>query len=185
MRFFALLLCCLAVAASSVPLQQARAEPQTDAEFIVDKFMTEESVNAMFNSMEPLLRTSMTGSLSRGPAQRLTARAREAVITEFVTQFRERFASKLKDKVVSVYLETYTQDELAGLKAFLETPAGQSYSSKQHLVIQRSSAMGRTIGAHIGVDIALDIGTRLKEEGSAFSSNEEDLAILRGIFPSP
>ena len=103
MRFPGLLFCCLVMVATSVAIQSAHAEPQADAEFIVEKFMTDESVDAMFTSMEPLLRTSMKGSLSSGAAQRLTARAREAVIEDFVRQFRTRFGAKLKEKVVGVY----------------------------------------------------------------------------------
>ena len=77
-----------------------------------------------------------------------------------------------------------TPDELAGLRAFLETPVGQSFGAKQANLIRRGSQVGTKVGRDMGIMAARTIGQRLTTEGQNLITNRSDLEILRRSFPN-
>lgn len=67
-------------------------------------------------------------------------------VTEFQAKMlgamREEMSwEKLKPHYVRIYTETFTQEEIDGLIAFYESPAGQSYVAKMPAVAQKSAAL--------------------------------------------
>jgi hypothetical protein len=69
----------------------------------------------------------------------------------FLNEFRARFLGAMVDEYVQIYMSELTPDELAGLRAFVETPAGQGYAAKQANLVRRGSQVGARVGRDIGV----------------------------------
>jgi hypothetical protein len=45
---------------------------------------------------------------------------------------------KMKDDFITIYVETYTEDEIRDISAFYKTPAGQKFIEKMPLLMQKS-----------------------------------------------
>jgi hypothetical protein len=88
------------------------------------------------------------------------------------------------DEYVQIYMSELTPDELAGLRAFVETPAGQGYAAKQANLVRRGSQVGARVGRDIGALAAKVIAKRLATEGPNLIANPADLETLRRVFPN-
>ncbi len=51
----------------------------------------------------------------------------------------------LKDAYITLYAETFTQEELEGIIAFYKSPAGQAYTKKQPQLMQRSMELSQKL----------------------------------------
>jgi uncharacterized protein DUF2059 len=87
------------------------------------------------------------------------------------------------NEYVQIYMAELSPDELAGLRAFLETPAGQSFGAKQANLIRRGSQVGSRVGRDIGILAAKMIAQRLATDGQNLIANPTDLETLRRAFP--
>jgi hypothetical protein len=87
------------------------------------------------------------------------------------------------DEYVQIYMAELSPDELAALRAFLETPAGLSYGAKQASLIRRGSQVGNRVGRDIGTQAAKVIAQRLATDGANLIANPADLEVLRRTFP--
>ena len=94
------------------------------------------------------------------------------------------FFDSMKGEYVSVYMAEFTADELVGMRAFFDTPAGRAFADKQPQVMQRSAQAGRKVGAVLGREVGRKVGTRLETEGDTLVKNAQELEILRRMFPS-
>jgi len=155
-----------------------KADARGDANRIVQILINQSIFNAMVDAMEPLTRQALAQTLSQGENARLSPASRDVITTMFLDAFRERFLGAMLYEYVQIYMAELTPDELAGLRAFLETP-GQSFGAKQANLIRRGS-----VGRDMGIMAARTIGQRLTTEGQKLISNRSDLEILRRSFPN-
>src|SRR4029453_10403395 len=91
--------------------------------------------------------------------------SRDVITTMFLNEFRSRFLPAMLSEYVQIYMAELTPDELAALRAFLETPAGQSFGAKQASLIRRGSQVGTRVGRDIGIMAAKLIGQRPATDG--------------------
>ena len=156
-----------------------------DAQYIAN-LMTQQSVqDEMFRAMSPLIRQSMSGLLSRGPAANLKNASREAIVSQFIADFKIEFGQRMTELNRKTYLEIFSAAELSAFRQFLETPEGQSFAAKQAQFIRQNSQAGRVAGQQVGPIVAQRIGQRLATDGTAFISDANDLALLKKMFPAP
>jgi hypothetical protein len=101
----------------------------------------------------------------------------------FLNEFRARFLGAMVDEYVQIYMAELSPSELAGLRAFLETPAGQGFGAKQANLVRRGSQVGSRVGRDIGVLAAKVIAQRLATDGPNLIANPTDLETLRRVFP--
>jgi hypothetical protein len=182
MRIFWLAVCfALAVLAGSPP---ADADTRDDARRIVQILVNQNVVNAMIDALEPLTRQALQQNLSQGEAAQVTPASRDLITTMFLNEFRARFLGAMVDEYVQIYMAELTPDELAGLRAFLETPAGQGFGAKQANLVRRGSQVGSRVGRDIGILAAKVIAQRLATDGPNLIANPTDLATLRRVFPN-
>jgi uncharacterized protein len=103
----------------------------------VEKLLDTMSVNVdqvMRRSME----TSMQGQ-QLSPEQR---RVIDATAAKFVQVMREEMTwDNLRPLYVQIYQESFTQDEIDGLIAFYESPAGVAFVEKMPVVMQKSMSI--------------------------------------------
>ena len=162
----------------------ANADARGDAQRIVQVLINQSVVNAMIDAIEPLTRQALQQNLSKGDNAQLSPSSRDVVTTMFLNEFRSRFLGAMVNEYVQIYMAELSPDELAGLRAFLETPAGQSYGAKQANLIRRGSQVGTRVGRDIGMMAAKMIGQRLATEGQNLIANPADLETLRRTFPN-
>lgn len=108
----------------------------------------EKLVTAMPQQIETVMKANMDQALS---GQVMPAEARE-----FAESFRKKMMAgvmeelswpKMKDLYLEIYGETFTQEEIDGLIAFYESPAGKAFVVKMPLVMQKSmTAMQQRMG---------------------------------------
>lgn len=110
----------------------AEADTRDDARRVVQILINQSVVNAMIDAIEPLTRQALQQNLSKGENAQLTPGSRDFITTMFLNEFRNRFLPAMLDEYVQIYMAELSPDELAALRAFLETPAGQSYGAKQN-----------------------------------------------------
>jgi hypothetical protein len=72
----------------------------------------------------------------------------------------ERELANFGDVIASIYAQHFTEEELRAIAAFMRTPAGQSFVSKQNVLAQASM----TAGQRFGQEIFARIGPRLEQE---------------------
>ncbi len=156
-----------------------------DAQYIAN-LMTQQSVqDEMFRAMSPLIRQSMSGLLSRGPAANLKNASRESIVAQFIADFKIEFGKRMTELNRKTYSKIFSAAELAAFRRFLETPEGQSFAAKQAQFIRQNSQAGRVAGQQVGPIVAQRIGQRLATDGTAFISDANDLALLKQMFPAP
>jgi hypothetical protein len=161
----------------------ATADTRDDAQRVVQILINQSVVNAMIDAIEPLTRQALAQTLSKGENAQLTPGSRDVITTMFLNEFRNRFLGAMLNEYVQIYMAELSPDELAGLRAFLETPVGQSYGAKQTNLIRRGSQVGGRVGRDIGSLAARVIAQRLATDGQNLIANLADLETLRRTFP--
>lgn len=115
----------------------------------VDKLMeltsTEVTIGAMYNFVQQFMRQE----LQRGIAGKTTTpeqrRQLEAVPDKFLNELKEQVNwAKIKPVFNQIYRDVFTQEEVDGLIAFYQTPAGKAYLTKMPQVIQKSTTLGQS-----------------------------------------
>jgi hypothetical protein len=96
----------------------------------------------MLGQMDGMMRNSMN--------QALQGQASNPEAKEFAEHFQKKMMDniktelsweKLKDLYVQVYAETFTQEEIDGLLAFYQSPAGKAFVSKMPLAMQKTMTL--------------------------------------------
>ena len=105
----------------------AAADTRDDARRVVQILINQDVVNAMIDAIEPLTRQALQQNLSKGDNAQVSPGSRDVITTLFLNEVRSRFLAAMVNEYVQIYMAELSPDELAGLRAFLETPAGQSY----------------------------------------------------------
>jgi hypothetical protein len=133
-----ILLCLLSAHAPAAP---ASAES-------VDRLLKVARVEAMLDSMyatlEQIVRGSMQQAIAGRPVTPEQQRAIDAMPAKLMTVVRQEFTwDVLRPQYARLYGETFSQEEIDGLVAFYESPAGQAFVSKMPIVLQKSVALSQ------------------------------------------
>jgi hypothetical protein len=76
--------------------------------------------------------------------------------------FSETSVAQLVDRMVPVYVEELSPEDIRALVAFYRSPAGQRFAQKLPVLQKRGFEIGQQWGAEIGMRVALGLG---QEEG--------------------
>ena len=71
--------------------------------------------------------------------------------------------NKMKDDYITLYAETYTEDEMKGIIAFYKSPAGQAFTKKQPELMKRSMELNQKLMIQIMPKILSMMTQELKE----------------------
>jgi hypothetical protein len=138
--------------------QCVNAQPDATRRALAEELLNEmhmketlEKSFAMMKKMMPQMMKSQMASLeSNTPPGENKPDVKE--IKEKANQFAEKMFDQMaqemtwdnmKDDYITLYAETFTEEELRGLVAFYKTPVGQAFVKKQPEVITRSMALGQ------------------------------------------
>lgn len=134
----------LAVFVLAVVSTLAQAEPasQASVERLFAVTRAEKTVEVMYAQLGQLLDSMqaqmLQGQQLTGEQQASMARLRQRIMAEIR---QEMSWDKLKGISVQVYTESFSEEEIQGLIAFYEGPAGQAFLDKMPLVMQKSMAL--------------------------------------------
>ena len=102
----------------------------------------EQLLDTMLANVDQVMRRSMETSTQ---GQQLSPEQRQAVdgaAAKFVQVMREEMTwDKLRPLYVQIYQESFTQEEIDGLIAFYESPAGVAFVEKMPVVMQKSMSI--------------------------------------------
>ena len=112
----------------------------------IDRLLADAKVEKLLDTMlvnvDQVMRRSMEASM---PGQQLSPEQRrviDATATSFVQVMREEMTwDKLRPLYVQIYQESFTQEEIDGLIAFYESPAGVAFIEKMPVVMQKSMSI--------------------------------------------
>jgi hypothetical protein len=112
----------------------------------IDRLLADTKVEKLLDTMsvnvDQVMRRSMETSMQ---GQQLSPEQRQAVdgaAAKFVQVMREEMTwDKLRPLYVQIYQESFTQEEIDGLIAFYESPAGIAFVEKMPVVMQKSMSI--------------------------------------------
>lgn len=133
-RLLALL--CLVASAS------AFAAPPSPAS--IEKLLTvtraERMLDTTLKNLDGAMKRSMAQSLQGEKLSPEGKRITDSFATKSVAVMRDEMSwAKMKPLYVRLYSESFTQEEVDGLLAFYESPAGQAFVEKMPVVMQKST----------------------------------------------
>lgn len=172
------------IASIFLATQPLQADPRADAEWIVEKLVGPDVMQAMLAASEDALKLAILGGLRSNPSMRVGASSEVWVVNEFTRIFREQMQVGMRPQLIKVYQSQFSASQLAELRTFLSTDAGRALASRQSTLIKESADVGRRLGEKAGGEAAKAIAIRLAREGDQLIANESDLRKLRQMFPA-
>jgi hypothetical protein len=128
-----------APATSATPPPPARVNPKTAA--LVRRMFKATKIDitmdAMMGSMLPVMVDSMVRQYPNVTAQE------KDVILQTGKEALHDFMAELMERMVPIYAETYSQEELEAIDTFYESPIGQSLITKTPLMAPKTAALTR------------------------------------------
>ena len=117
------------------------AAPPTEAS--IDKLLAmtraERLVDNLYGNINQMLRQSMAAAMQGKEVTPAQQRVLDTLPVKFEAIFREEMAwPKLRALYLSIYQETLSQEEIDGMIAFYETPAGKAMIEKLPIVMSRT-----------------------------------------------
>ncbi|MFC5499465.1 DUF2059 domain-containing protein [Caenimonas terrae] len=117
---------------------------QESVEQLLAATRAEATIDAMFSSLEPMMRQSMQQATQGKPLSAQQQRVLDAVPPRFAAIIRQELGwQKMKPLYVQIYQETFEQQEVDGMLAFYASPAGQAFVNKMPVVMQKSMALSQ------------------------------------------
>lgn len=125
----------------------AQAAPASAAsiEKLLQITKTEALLESMYGNVEASMRQAMIQSLAGKPVSPEQKRLLDDAPKRFVAVMREELSwAQLKPMYVQIYRDNFTQEEINGLIAFYDSPAGRAFVTKMPVVMQQSMSAMQT-----------------------------------------
>ena len=112
----------------------------------IDRLLADTKVEKLLDTMsvnvDQVMRRSMEASMQGQPLSPEQRRVIDATAASFVQVMREEMTwDKMRPLYVQIYQESFTQEEIDGLIAFYESPAGVAFVDKMPFVMQKSMSI--------------------------------------------
>ena len=119
------------------------APPSPDSiEALLAATRAEKLVDTMLANVDQVMRQSMAAGVQGQQFSAEQQRVIDGARAKFVQVLREELTwDKLRPLYVQIYQETFTQEEIDGLIAFYNSPAGVAFVEKMPVVMQKSMSI--------------------------------------------
>ena len=112
----------------------------------IDRLLADAQVAKLLDTMlvnvDQVMRRSMEASMQGQQLSPQPRRVIDATAASFVQVMREEMTwDKMRPLYVQIYQESFTQEEIDGLIAFYESPAGVAFVEKMPFVMQKSMSI--------------------------------------------
>jgi hypothetical protein len=131
----------LALVAAILVSLAAHAAPPTDESIdaLLTASKTQRTLEGVLSSMDQLMRQSQAAASRGQPLSAQQQRVMEAVTSRLALVIRDELSwSTMRSLYLQVYRESFTQEELDGVLAFYQSPAGVAFVEKMPFVMQKS-----------------------------------------------
>ncbi len=134
----------LSVMAGSVLAQDSNAVRRATAEELLIVMKTPDMIAKTFESVKQMLPAQMkqmTGTVGQPLSPEATVQ-----MQKMMDVMAEEFSwEKMKVDFITLYADTFTDDELKAIIAFYKTPAGQAFIAKQPELMKRSMEVSQRV----------------------------------------
>lgn len=105
---------------------------------------TETVMDGLFANMEQSMRQSMAAAIPRDRLSAQQLRIVDATPARFIQVMRDEMSwPRMRPVYVQIYQESFTQEEIDGMIAFYQSPAGAAFVRKMPVVMERSMSIMR------------------------------------------
>lgn len=172
---------CMSVATGPVAAQVAAPPtPIEDARAIIIAGSTEKTLDYMFTQLVPIMESGFLGQIGQIAGGTELIKLIDAKYPGGQAAFGKRFGELIMlnfkaaypamlDQAAQQYVAEISPADLATIRAFMESPAGQAMSLAQPKMQQKLSLSGQEIGRKAGEKAAVDLMT---EAGQYFGSGK-------------
>ena len=142
---------------------ETKVSPATVEELLkVAKF--DQTMTAMWGQMDAIMNQAMQQTLAGKNLPPEAMQQAKQLSAKMVDTIKEDLsAEKMKEMVVSIYTEIFTEDEVRSIIDFYKTPGGQALINKQPLVLQKTMAFMQQRMAAIVPKIQAAVEESVKE----------------------
>ena len=102
----------------------------------------EKLVNSMQQQLDGMMKAGMDQALKGQDVPPEARQLADNMRQKMVADMKDELSwASMKDLYIQVYSESFTQEDIDGLTAFYESPAGKSFVSKMPTVMQKTIAL--------------------------------------------
>lgn len=103
---------------------------------------TDTIMENLFVNMEQSMRQSMAAAISREKLSAQQLHVLDAAPAKFIQIMRDEMSwPKMRPVYIQIYQESFTQEEIDGMIAFYQSPAGAAFVRKMPVVMERSMSI--------------------------------------------
>ncbi|MEL6246288.1 MAG: DUF2059 domain-containing protein [Pseudomonadota bacterium] len=172
-----------AIVALFLPLfaGHAFADPQADAEYIVDVTITPELFEATMAGVADLMVGNLQNEYAKvgQPISNDAARVISDMLSDQIVTLMTR---DMRSQMVAIHVAGLSPEVLADYRAFLETPSGQKLISATPLLTMESQKIGEEIGGRIASEAFANIRQIIAEEEWPARTLPSTQAEIRAAF---
>ncbi len=125
---------------------------QAKIEKILDLTNSQATMNQMFDQITATMGTQMKAQIPNATPEKLAQM--QAVQTKLMDLIKVKMSwEKMRPEMVRIYGETYSEEEINGMLAFFQSPAGQGFIKKTPVLAQKMMVLSQTQMGDIMPDI--------------------------------
>lgn len=137
------------------------ADPTEDAEYIVSQTVTQEMFRGAFAAQRGVIISAIQNDLRQSG---INLKKPDRFFDLFIDAFIDEFTDGMRDATVGIYLNQFTEAELADIAAFYRSESGQSLIARTPELMQETALLGQQIGMRAGANAGPRLADRLREE---------------------
>ncbi len=140
----------------------SQADPKTDADYIVSQTVTRTLFEGALAAQRPLIIGAIQNDLrSKG----VTLPDPDRFFDLFIDEFIDEFTQEMQAQTASVYLATFSGQQLADIADFYKTEAGQALIEVTPALMIEGARMGQIAGEKAGANAGRRLAARIESEG--------------------
>lgn len=151
--------CVIALACLSTP---TRADPRSDAEYIVNQTVTRALFEGVFAATRPMMIAAIQHNFRE---KGISLPDPDRFFDLLMAEFMDEFVQSMRAQTAQIYLETFSEQEIAGIATFYRSEAGQALIKATPTLMMAGAKMGREAGQRAGENAGKRLAARIRAEG--------------------
>ncbi|AVX03825.1 hypothetical protein MXMO3_01294 [Maritalea myrionectae] len=151
------------------------ADPQADAKYIISQTMTRSMFEGAIAAQRPLILGAIQNDLN-GKNIKLTDPNK--FLDLFMEEFLGEFTDAMQEQGAALYLENFSDKELADLAAFFKTDSGKAYLQASPKLMLEGARMGQLAGQKAGLNAGKRLAKRIESENLIVVDDPSNLSEL-------
>ncbi len=137
------------------------ADAQSDAEFIASVTATRANFEGALMAQRPMLVSAIQHDLS---SKGINLTNPERFFDLFVDVWIDTFTAEMQSETAAIYLDMFTEEELAGLASFYASDIGQVMLERTPELMMRGAQAGAEVGMIAGMKAGPMMADRIRDE---------------------